>query len=487
MKLHFVNVPPGTRAGWLLLVWMLGMVSLAVGGAEHGRAEEEQTVLDRYIAEPDTEYGWRIVGRYPSADETTFVLELTSQSWRSGDEVDRPVWKHWLVIVRPTGVILDAAFLNIGSGSNRQEAPTSASERIRTLALESNTVAAELFMVPNQPLVFADTPEAERSEDDLIAYTRVRYIETRDPTWLVRLAMVKSGVRAMDAVQEFMASQEGGGVMIRRFVVSGASKRGWTTWLVGAVDSRVVAIAPLVIDALNSESITRHHYQAYGFFSPALDDYVRHGLFPDRVGTPEYREVLAIEDPFHYRQRRRLSIPKYIMNSAGDEFFLPDNSRFYFSELQDEKFLRYVPNTKHSLAGSDARESLQAFYRMVISGRPRPRLSWQREEHGWRVETVDRPREVLLWHAHNPAARDFRLDTIGPTWTSRPLTANKEGEYVGLVLPPERGYTACFVELTYDSGGPHPFKCTTEVQVVPDHLPYEFPEPVGPEAGPNRR
>lgn len=436
----------------------------------------QETALDRYVAEPDAAYEWRVVSRHPAQSQTTFVLELTSQRWRTDAEVDRPTWKHWLVVVRPDRIISDAGFLYIGGGSNRDDAPTDASDRILRLAVETGTVAAELFTVPNQPLTFADSPSAERSEDDLVAYSRVRYIETRDPTWLVRLAMVKSGVRAMDAVQEFMASDEGGQHQVKRFVVAGASKRGWTTWLVGAVDPRVVGIAPLVIDALNSEMITRHHYRAYGFFSPALDDYVRHGPFPDKVGTPEYREILAIEDPFNYRQRERLRIPKYIVNSAGDQFFLPDNSRFYFSELAEEKYLRYVPNTKHSLAGSDARDTLQAFYEMVAMNRPRPKIAWEREERGWRVRSEQVPREVLLWQAHNPEARDFRLDTIGPAWTSEPLLPNADGEYEGLAVVPERGFTACFVELTYDSGGRYSFKCTTEVQVVPDRLPYEFPE-----------
>ena len=34
------------------------------------------------------------------------------------------------------------------------------------------------------------------------------------------------------------------------------------------------------------------------------------------------------------------------------------------------------------------------------------------------------------------------------------------------------GWTAFFVELTFKSGGPFPFKFTTEVSVVPDRLPY---------------
>lgn len=174
----------------------------------------------------------------------------------------------------------------------------------------------------------------------------------------------------MDAIQEFLASDAGGKFKVDQFVVSGGSKRGWTTWLVGAVDKRVIAIMPTVIDALNSEAITRHHYEALGYFSPALEDYVNHGLFPHKIGTPEYRAVLAIEDPYNYRNRERLKIPKYVVNASGDQYFHPDNSRFYFGELQGEKHLRYVENAKHNLAGSDARESMLAFYLAILKTRP---------------------------------------------------------------------------------------------------------------------
>ena len=64
----------------------------------------------------------------------------------------------------------------------------------------------------------------------------------------------------MDAVQEFLASDQtantGGKLKIEKFVVSGGSKRGWTTWLVGIVDPRVMAIVPVVIDAAELRS---HH------------------------------------------------------------------------------------------------------------------------------------------------------------------------------------------------------------------------------------
>lgn len=438
-------------------------------------ASTQETALDRYIAKPDPSYGWKLVNTISGEGYRGYVLELTSQTWRSQSEVDRPVWKHWLTVIKPDRVTTNKALLFIGGGNSQTPMPTSIAERTLSFAMETNSVVAELTNVPNQPIAFSDSSERARYEDDLVAYSRVKQMQTKDDMWLVRLAMVKSGVRALDAIQEFMKSDAGGRVSIEEFVVSGGSKRGWTTWLVAVVDKRVTAIMPIVIDALNSEAITRHHFQSLGFFSTALKDYVNHKLFPDKIGTPEYQHILAIEDPYNYRNRERLRIPKYIVNASGDQFFLPDNSRFYFSELQGEKHLRYVPNAKHNLAGTDARESLMAFYQAILAGKRRPEFSWKKERDQSIVVTVkDKPKEVNLWQATNPKARDFRVDTIGNAYASSPLKEQRPGVYVGRVEKPAQGFTAFFVELVYESGGKYPFKFTTEVAITPDALPFRF-------------
>lgn len=450
----------------------LAIAALILAG---GAVQAQPTSLDRYVSMQDPAYGWRLLRTIPSPGATTYVLELTSQSWRSGAEVDRPVWKHWLTIVKPDHLTSKTGLLIIWQGDNDDPAPGAASARAMKIALETGTAVAEVAMVPNQPLHFADTPDRARVEDDIIAYSRVKHFTTKDDTWLVRLAMVKSGVAAMDAVQEFLASAAGGHTTVDKFVVSGASKRGWTAWLVAAVDKRIVALIPLVIDALNSEAITRHHFESLGFFSSALDDYVEAGLFPHKIGTPEYQAVLAVEDPYNYRDRPALKMPKFMINAAGDQFFLPDNSQFYYGALPQEKHIRYVPNARHDLAGSDALESLIAFYQATLTGTPRPQFSWIREADGTLiVRPKDAPREVRLWQATNPKARDFRLDVIGPAYTSTVLKPQADGSYIGQVPKPAAGWTAHFVELTYDSGGKFPFKFTTEVVVTPEVLPFKW-------------
>lgn len=85
-----------------------------------------------------------------------------------------------------------------------------------------------------------------------IGYT-VHVLELTSRTWrsaAAQLPMTKAGVRAMDAITAFCRSAEGGSVAVEKFVVAGGSKRGLDTWLSAAVDKRVVAIVPLVVDLL---------------------------------------------------------------------------------------------------------------------------------------------------------------------------------------------------------------------------------------------
>ncbi len=452
---------------------VLAWITLAPACRPDEAAPPKKTVLDDYVARPDPTYSWKIVKSNSGAGLTTFVVDLKSQSWRKTPEVDRAVWQHWLTIARPDKVKHDTALLFIGGGKNGGGAPDRPSVPLALLAQASGSVVAELRQVPNQPLTFDQDGQA-RSEDDLIASRWVKYMDTGDPTWLPRLAMVKSAVRAMDAVTEVLAGEEGGKVPLEKFVVAGASKRGWTTWLTAAVDPRVVAVVPIVIDTVNVRACSTHHFCAYGFWAPALGDYTRHKIH-ERADSPRYAELLRIEDPWFYRHR--LTMPKFVVNAAGDQYFPPDSSRFYFDDLPGVKYLRYVPNVNHSLKGSDASDSILAFYQAVLAGSALPKFSWKPNEDGsLRVRAETKPQEVNLWQATNPKARDFRLEAIGPAYKKTALAAREDGVYVARVDRPAAGWTAFFVELVFDSGGIIPYKFTTQVQVVPDTLPHSLEE-----------
>ncbi len=341
-------------------------------------------------------------------------------------------------------------------------------------------------MVPNQPLTFAGDDFGPRVEDELISYNWRHFLDTGDTLWLTRLPMTKSAVRAMDTVTTFLAGKEAGGHKVDHFVVAGASKRGWTTWTTAAVDKRVVGIVPIVIDLLNVKESFLHHYRVYGFWAPAVKDYFREGIM-DRMEEPRFTQLLSIVDPYSYRER--YTMPKLLLNSAGDQFFLPDSSQFYFDDLPAEKHLRYVPNSDHSLRDTDAISSLIAFYNAVVTGRARPEFSWRFEPDGSiRVESPTPPEAVRLWKATNPEHRDFRLESVGPIYESAPLIPKSEGVYVARVPEPDKGWTAFFVELTFPSGLPkYPFKFTTPVRVVPDRYAHDAPVPGKTHIGPQKQ
>jgi len=450
----------------------LVMVALAVFAAAPAVAKDppKLTALDAYVAKPDAAYAWKLVGTIPGKGFTTYVIDLKSQTWRTEKEVDRTLWEHWLTIVKPDDVQSKTAMLLIAGGGNGNEAPKGPNDLIAQWAVASKSIVAELKQIPNQPLVFFQDGK-QRKEDDLIAYSWVKFMETGDPTWTARMPMVKSAVRAMDTIQAMLASPEGGKTPVDSFVIAGASKRGWTTWLTGAVDKRVVAIVPLVIDVLNVRRSMQHHHDAYGFWAPAVGDYVHHKIV-HKNDAPEYIGLLQVEDPYSYIDR--LTMPKYIVNAAGDQFFLPDSSQFYFDELKGEKYLRYVPNTDHSLGGTDAPQSILTFFEAIVNKKPLPKFTWKFEDDGAiRVVSQDKPKEVKLWQATNSKARDFRVETLGRKYTSQVLTQGEDGAYLGKVEKPADGWSAYFVELTYESPFQFPFKFTTAVRVIPDVLPHK--------------
>ena len=429
------------------------------------------TALDTYVAAPDPAYSYRLIHSVSRPDHQAHVLEMTSQHWLTEAEVDRVRWTHWLTVVVPRQLSSSESLLLIGGGSNDKQAPADADERLVNAALTTGSVASQLDMVPNQPLTFAGE-NAARHEDALIAYTWDKYLRSGDTRWPAQLPMTKSAVRAMDTVTDFCRSKKGGGVTVSAFALAGASKRGWTAWTTAVVDERVIAVFPVVIDMLNVIPSFKHHWAAYGLYAPAIGDYERMGV-TDWEDTPEYQALMQIVEPYEYRAR--LTMPKFIINATGDQFFLPDSSRFYFDDLPGIKYLRYVPNADHSLQGSDAWDTLLSCYHAVLHDVALPELRWETPAEGvLRVlATAGTPIEVRLWQATNPNARDFRLQTIGPAWTSTRLNARDAGVYEAEVRKPDKGWTAYMAELTYKpTGSPALMKFTTGVQVIPDSLPY---------------
>jgi PhoPQ-activated pathogenicity-related protein len=88
-----------------------------------------------------------------------------------------------------------------------------------------------------------------------------------------------------------------------------------------------------------------------------------------------WRPYRRSRTPYQYRER--LALPSFQMSATGDQFFLPDSPRYYFSDLPGEKYLRFVPNVDHGMASLDAAANLISWFHAVTQHYPRPRFYWR--------------------------------------------------------------------------------------------------------------
>lgn len=427
------------------------------------------TPLDDYVNTPDPAFSYELKAdaTVKATTHETRVYHLVSQNWLKESEVDRTLWEHWVSVCIPAERAHTPALLFISGGGNDSDAP-GPNGALEQIAIRTKSIVVEIKQIPNQVLHFTEEKmapyiEKGRKEDALIVYGWDKFLEGGRAEWLARLPMTKAVVRAMDLVQKEIPDVE-------KFFVVGASKRGWTTWTTAAVDKRVMGIAPAVIDVLNFVPSLDNHIKAYGFWAPAVSEYEEMNI-TGRYHSERMAELLAIVEPYSYLDR--LTMPKYIVNSMGDQFFPPNSSQYYFDDLKGEKYLRYMPNTDHGLS-LEAYMNMASFYNALLTDTPRPEFTWKSEADGTlEVTCVTKPDKVLLWQAHNPKGRDFRLEEIGKAYTSMPLEG-KDGVYRARPDVPESGYTAFTIEMTFANPSfISPFVFTTAVNILPDTYPGE--------------
>jgi PhoPQ-activated pathogenicity-related protein len=415
--------------------------------------------LDEYVKKPDPAFAWSKADSQDTPAGMITTLALTSQVWQG------ITWKHELSVYEPRELVYaDAMLLFITGGSHDSKQNDKDHKQAFMLAQLCGARVAVLRQVPNQPLLDGKT------EDELIAETFVRYLKTGDDNWPLLFPMTKSAVRAMDALQAFCKEQ---GKPVGRFIATGGSKRGWTTWLTGAVDDRVIAIAPMVIVTLNMGVQGPNQLKVWGKYSEQIGDYVERGLM-EKTDTPEGTKLWKMVDPFTYRDR--LTKPKLLINGANDRYWTLDALDFYWNELEGPKYLTEVPNAGHGLDNNRdwVLGGLGAFFRHVVTKRPMPTLTWALArgaggESTLTIHASPAPVSARIWTARSDS-HDFRESR----WESAPL---KPGETITRYVPKvSSGHLALFGELEYVIDG------------IPFHLTTTFLDPAAtpPAAGATR-
>lgn len=418
-------------------------------------AAKQQTLLDRYLLAPDASYKWTKVSAEGNLlTGTTHHLKLTSQTWQGTP------WEHDLLLFVPPGAKPGKTVVLLNTGGN----PSGGNRLLGlTIATRLKAPVAVLFQIPKQPLY-------GRTEDALIAETFVRYLETegKDVSWPLLFPMAKACVRAMDTLVTY-TKEEWKENAAEKFVLTGASKRGWTTWLTSAFDKRIVGFAPLVIDTLNMQDQMKHQFEAFGKPSEQIKDYVERKLVPLPPGDTAKGLWLGV-DPFTYRERYQQ--PKLIVNGANDPYWTADALNLYWDKIPGPKHVLIVPNAGHDLREKSpegtksidkALATLTVFSRRVAAGKALPQLEWKHEGDGEEatlsVRATPAPSKVTLWKVAADT-QDFRKAEWKPSEV--PVSG---GSATAKVNKPGKGAVAYYALCEFNDDL-EPYCLATQVRVL---------------------
>ena len=454
----------------ILYILLLGLLNFTACSEKVEQAQN--TPIDQLIAytQDRKDFSYQLDDSLAVEGATLYRIKMNSGKWLSEAEVNEPLWWHWVDLVVPDTIDTNTALLFIGPGSKEDTHQYLDSLSIQK-AIETRSIVSHVSNIPFQPLRFNDTDSIPRYEDNLIAYGWNQFLtrgaQEEDIEWLARFPMTRAVVRAMDVVQEFTQSEP---YAVTDFFISGASKRGWTTWTTAAVDARVIGMAPVVIDLLNLIPSFDHHYRLYGDWSPAVKDYVDFKIM-DWMQTPAFKKLIAYVEPYEFKER--FTLPKLIINGTIDEFFATDSWKFYWDALPGSSYLQYVPNGNHGLLGSYQTPSIFSFYDRLIHSKSLPKMEWEIKEETFNLSIDPNiPYQINLWTCTNPKARDFRSWEVGKSWKKQALAVDSSGNYL-IKAPVGEGYTASLVEVVFYPESSNPLTLSTGTIVLPEQ--YAFP------------
>lgn len=404
--------------------------------------------------------------------------QLTSQRWPE-DKAAQTAWQHNVDIYIPDKPLEKRALLVINDGTNHNidnnppVMPADFSkDTLASLANRTRTIVISVSNVPNQYITLPadNTP---RREDDAVAVSWSGFLQ--DPQHNSQLPLHVPMTAAVSQAMS-LAQRELTPWKIDKFIVSGISKRGWTSWLTLVSDARTDAIVPFVFDLSGVRQALAHMYRSYGNNWPvAFYPYYMHNI-DTTINTEPFKKLMKIIDPLQYMDsdyHSRLLAPKYIINASGDDFYVPDNTRFYFDQLPGEKSLRVVANSGHYDIKSYTESSLAPFINRIQQDKKLPVIQVLQQQQKLTLSFSEKPMVIKHWTAVNSESRDFRY-ACGIHYTSVPIPASTSVT----INPgtPQKGWEASYVEAIFSDG----FIATSQVYITPDD---KYPTSAPPAAG----
>lgn len=410
--------------------------------------------------------------------------KLTSQSWSPQGVVSPERWQHAVDIYIPDSARQENALLVINNGTNdsgsgKPIAPTNFTEKkLSRIAVDTSTIVISVSNVPNQKLKYHGVAKP-LAEDDSVAYSWKLFMKGTEEyqNASLHIPMSASVSQTLQMAKKELAKQN-----INKFIVTGASKRGWAAWLAAVSDPDVKAIVPFAMDLLDTQRSLEHMYRSYGGNWPiAFYPYYKQEI-DKQIGTNEFSLLMTLEDPLAYLNTNiqdRLKIEKYIINASGDDFYTPDNSHFYYNKLPGVKSLRVVPNSTHNGILSVSEQSLITFVNRYQNHYKLPEITEKVQGYGsggkaLTVSFSEKPTSILSWTARNPVARDFRY-ACGIQYRSEPIDLPSDDRITIPLTKPDNGWQATYVEATFSDG----YVATTQVYITPN----EYPETAPPSSG----
>lgn len=196
---------------------------------------------------------YTLINTAPLAQVVVRHYELLSQHWSPDDMVTPAQWRHNVDIYIPETAKEHHALVVVNNGINYDKGVQITGkpgdfpqETLASISRDTNTIVISVSDIPNQYLTFQDDKKPLK-EDESVSRSWALFMEAPEKRELMPLniPMVTALSQAMRLAKKELTQWN-----INSFIITGISKRGWTTWLSAIADPDVEAIVPFAIDLL---------------------------------------------------------------------------------------------------------------------------------------------------------------------------------------------------------------------------------------------